>query len=334
MLKLAALLATAAVASAAIATDEITSLPGWTGALPSKQYSGYLEVPGSKGGVYGTGKKVRRRLLCCCYCDANAPSKFYHYWFVTSEGAPKTDPVGLWLNGGPGSSSLIGFLTENGPFELNDASLPKNAPAGAIPKLFHRETGWQKAASYIFLESPAGVGFSYCNYDNCTNSDTSTAVDNHNVLKAFYKGFPEFAQNDFYITGESYAGVYCPTLAEQIMNDASNKINLKGLAVGNGCWGSKVGLCAFGADMARINAQFLSGHGAVSKHAYNAVVKGCGDPRSGGPLGDGQGAWDKTFDMDACKKAWGAASGNVGDFEICEICCSCCRYCCCCIRCC
>jgi cathepsin A (carboxypeptidase C) len=82
--------------------------------------------------------------------------------------------------------------------------------------------------------SPAGVGFSYCDYDNCSNSDTSTAIDNHLVLKAFFKGFPEFSKNDFYITGESYSGVYCPTLAEQIMNDPHNEINLKGLAVGNG----------------------------------------------------------------------------------------------------
>ena len=154
------------------------------------------------------------------------------------QGNPKTDPVALWLNGGPGSSSLIGFFTENGPFMTNDRSLTENTTA--VPKLFHRETGWQKAASYIFLESPAGVGFSYCDYDNCTASDTSTAMDNHNVLKGFFKGFPEFAKNPFYITGESYAGVYCPTLAEQIMNDAANEINLQGLAVGNGCWGSKV----------------------------------------------------------------------------------------------
>jgi hypothetical protein len=279
-------------ATAAIAADEITSLPGWEGALPSKQYSGYLTVPGTQG------------------------LKHYHYWFVTSEGDPKTDPVALWLNGGPGSSSLIGFLTENGPFQLDDASLPPDAPNGTVPKLFHRETGWQKAASYIFLESPAGVGFSYCDYDNCTASDTSTAVDNHRVLKAFFAGFPEFAANDFYVTGESYAGVYCPTLAEQIMNDKENKINLVGLAVGNGCWGSKVGLCAFGADMARINAQFFVGHGAMSKHSYAAVVLACGDPTSGGPLGDGQGAWDKTFDTPKCQKAWHAASGAVGDFEI------------------
>ena len=129
-----------------------------------------------------------------------------------------------------------------------------------MPKLFHRETGWQKSANYLWLESPAGpclplpspdpriprnppaivamalilnpdpwqrgltgsglrgagVGFSYCDYDNCTASDTSTAIDNHKVLKAFFKGFPEFAKNDFYITGESYAGIYIPTLVQQI----------------------------------------------------------------------------------------------------------------------
>jgi carboxypeptidase C (cathepsin A) len=75
------------------------------------------------------------------------------------------------------------------------------------PKLFHNEYGWQKLGSFIWLESPAGVGFSYCDYDGCTANDTSTAVDNHNVLKAFFKGFPEYASNDFYITGESYAGI-------------------------------------------------------------------------------------------------------------------------------
>ena len=53
----------------------------------------------------------------------------------------------------------------------------------------------------------------------CLANDTSTAVDNHNVLKAFFKGFPEFAKNDFWITGESYAGIYIPTLVEQVCVD-------------------------------------------------------------------------------------------------------------------
>ena len=50
---------------------------------------------------------------------------------------------------------------------------------------------------------PEGVGFSYCDYDGCTANDTSTAVDNHGVLKEFFKGFPEFASNEFFISGES-----------------------------------------------------------------------------------------------------------------------------------
>ena len=76
-------------ALAAIAADEIKTLPGWDGALPSRHWSGYLSVPGVGSGT-----------------------KYYHYWFVESEGtSPESDPVALWLNGGPGSSSLIGFLT-------------------------------------------------------------------------------------------------------------------------------------------------------------------------------------------------------------------------------
>lgn len=84
------LLAIFAVAFSAYAPDEILSLPGWNGALPTKQYSGYL----------------------------NVSSTHLHYWLVESEGSPATDPVIIWFNGGPGCSSLDGFVYEHGPFEF------------------------------------------------------------------------------------------------------------------------------------------------------------------------------------------------------------------------
>ena len=191
-----------------------------------------------------------------------------------------------------------------------DCTVPTAPPINLT--LFHRSTHWAQNASVIWLESPAGVGFSYCDYADtsvaCTANDTSTAVDNHNVLKQFFAGFPEFAANEFFLTGESYAGIYIPTLAEQIMNDAGSKINLKGMAVGNGCWGSEVGLCAFGKDMARIQAEFLYGHGAISKSLRATIVAACGDP-SAGP-----GTWDNST-SDACDSAISEMHDAAGDFE-------------------
>ena len=81
------------VVCAAYAPDEITSLPGWEGQLPSKQYSGYLN-----------GSNTTR----------------LHYWLVESENSPETSPTVLWFNGGPGCSSLDGFIYEHGPFEVSD----------------------------------------------------------------------------------------------------------------------------------------------------------------------------------------------------------------------
>lgn len=90
-----------------------------------------------------------------------------------------------------------------------------------------------EAANVLFLESPAGVGFSYSNKssDYGENGDKRTAEDNYVFLVNWLERFPEYKNRDFYITGESYAGHYVPQLAHTILQHNSTIINLKGIMV-------------------------------------------------------------------------------------------------------
>lgn len=92
-------------------------------------------------------------------------------------------------------------------------------------------------ANMLFLESPAGVGFSYSNttsdYDH--SGDKNTADDAYIFLINWLERFPQYKTHDFYITGESYAGHYVPQLAYTILqnNKKTNQttVNIKGIAV-------------------------------------------------------------------------------------------------------
>ena len=103
----------------------------------------------------------------------------------------------------------------------------------------------------------------------------STAIDNFNALLQFFNGFSEYSSNDFYITGESYAGIYVPTLAQQVHESNSN-INLKGIMVGNGCIGTEVGACAE-SESARIHSNYLNRMGLFSDKHYETIQNACGD---------------------------------------------------------
>ena len=158
------------------------------------------------------------------------PVKYFHYMLNVADEDPEEKPLVLWLNGGPGCSSLDGWSVENGPMFLNtNGTFRMN------------EYSWNKAANMLYIESPGGVGYSFINSsleeDNIINDDI-TAKDNLNALLSFFKKFPEYQKKDFYISGESYSGVYIPTLSIEIINYNKNvpedyKINLKGILVGN-----------------------------------------------------------------------------------------------------
>lgn len=109
------------------------------------------------------------------------------------------------------------------------------------------------------LLGPAGDGYS-CGPWN----DSSVAKANHGFLKnLFTHDFPEFAKNELFITGESYAGVYVPTIVREILADPG-PLNLKGFAVGDGCMGTEV-LCGNkNPDKGPFfKVEFMHGHGQV-----------------------------------------------------------------------
>jgi len=159
-----------------------------------KQYSGYLDVDNDK---------------------------HFFFWFFESRNDPKNDPVVLWLNGGPGCSSLTGLFMELGPASIN-----------AKIKTVENPASWNSNASVIFLDQPVNVGYSYS--DSPVSSTQAAGVDVYAFLTMFFDTFPEYAKQDFHITGESYAGHYIPQFAAEILKHKERNINLKSVAIGNG----------------------------------------------------------------------------------------------------
>jgi carboxypeptidase C (cathepsin A) len=186
----------------AVESDIVNSLPDYS--YKGRLYSGYLSA---------------------------SPVKQFHYMFNLAHEDPDHKPLVLWFNGGPGCSSLDGWSSEHGPMQMDEEG-----------NFQLNEYSWNRAANMLYIESPGDVGFSYIDseldYEKYINDDI-TAKDNLNALLDFFKKFPSYKGRDFYISGESYAGIYVPTLAYEVINynkgvSESNKINLKGILVGNG----------------------------------------------------------------------------------------------------
>ncbi|KAH7356596.1 Alpha/Beta hydrolase protein [Rhexocercosporidium sp. MPI-PUGE-AT-0058] len=160
--------------------------------------------------------------------------KHLFFWYFKSESASsKTDdePLGLWLTGGPGGSSMLGMLQELGPCLINEHG---NGTT-------YNPYGWNKETAFIFVDQPAGVGFSYVDEGESIPGDSFTsAADMHLFLQMFVSQvFPEHKNGPVVITGESYAGHYLPALgaqivAQNILHPKQPQVHLKSVAIGNG----------------------------------------------------------------------------------------------------
>lgn len=250
MIKTLALLSLATLACTAPVEDLVDSLPDMNDgkSFPFKTYSGYLNVAGT--------------------------TRNLHYFFVESQADSSTSPLVVWFNGGPGCSSMLGLLTEHGPYVMENEGTT-----------FHsNEYSWNKFANMLYIESPAGVGYSYyIEEDDYNYTDYGVAQDNMKALIYFLEmKFPEYKNNDLYLSGESYAGIYVPTLAYAIndYNNAAKKyaeetnaptfiVNLKGFMVGNGVTNWKY-------DTMPAYVEMAYWHGLYDLDMYNEIyAAGC-----------------------------------------------------------
>ncbi|KAI3774653.1 hypothetical protein L1987_49212 [Smallanthus sonchifolius] len=186
----------------------VKTLPGLSGDLPFTLETGYV----------GVGESDNVQLF---------------YYFVESEGNPKDDPLMFWFTGGPGCSGLSGLLYEIGPFTINYANSTLEKPILEI-----NPHSWTKVASIVFVDQPAGTGFSYAKTpESYITNDTLSTMHAYSFLKKWLVGHPKFLNNPLYLGADSYTGLVVPMIVQEIYNGnevgEGRPVNIKGYLLGN-----------------------------------------------------------------------------------------------------
>ncbi|XP_020884043.1 serine carboxypeptidase-like 12 isoform X3 [Arabidopsis lyrata subsp. lyrata] len=217
-------------------------LPGFEGPLPFELETGYI----------GIGEEEESQLF---------------YYFIKSENNPKEDPLLLWLNGGPGCSSITGLFFENGPLALK-----LEVYNGSVPSLISTTYSWTKMANIIFLDQPVGTGFSYSRTPLIDKpSDTSEVKRIREFLQKWLSKHPQFSSNPFYASGDSYSGMIVPALVQEISKGnyicCNRPINLQGYILGNP-------ITYFEEDR-NYRVPFSHGMALISDELYESIRRAC-----------------------------------------------------------
>ncbi|OAY23050.1 serine carboxypeptidase-like 17 [Manihot esculenta] len=219
-------------------------IPGFQGPLPFELQTGYIGV------------------------DESEDVQLFYY-FIKSQRNPKEDPILLWLTGGPGCSALSALLYEIGPvtFEVVEYN-------GSLPTLVLNPHSWTQVASIIFMDLPAGTGFSYAKTELASHStDLIQVRQADQFLRKWLVDHPEFLSNPVYIAGDSYSGITIPAITQQLLHGNEEgmdpPINVKGYIVGNGATDP-----SFDANS---KIPFAHGMGLISDELYEALKRSCGE---------------------------------------------------------
>ena len=218
-----------------------------------------------------------------------------YWWYFPAQNGNTSAPLTIWLQGGPGGSSLFGLFSEMGPFSANaDLTLSVNP------------TSWNNEYAMLFIDNPVGAGFSHTASPNgyCNDTKTCVAENLYSLLQDFYTVFPELLVNELYITGESYAGHYVPAIAYYIYEqngaapgercrEGDVAIPLAGVAIGDG-WVDPI-------NMIPAYPSMMFNLGLTSGTEYAAIRDYCDRTVAAIEAGDMQSAfevWDQMLNGD------------------------------------
>lgn len=178
------------------------------------------------------------------------------FWFFPQEHNWLKAPLVLWLQGGPGSSSLYALFLENGPYIFK-----KN-------KLHKRKYSWTKYFNVLYIDNPVGVGFSFTDSPSGYSTNQNMVGEGmFEALRQFLLLFPQLQRNKLILSGESYAGKYVPSLAYTILikNSTKPKINVYGLFIGNPLINPE--------DMLTYYSSYLETHGLLDQHGRETLLE-------------------------------------------------------------
>jgi|ERR1711939_182314 len=204
-----------------------------------KQHHGYFRIKGGK-------------------------NKNYFYWMFEAREDPKNAPLVLWLTGGPGCSSEIALFAENGPCTINkDGKGTKRNPYS-----------WNSKATIIFVDQPAGTGFSYGARSDMDRSEKMVSEDLYHFMQELVKHYPQYHKQPFYIFGESYAGHFVPAFGHRLLmgnkDHDGEYIAFKGQGIGNGLTDPEIQYPYY--PQMAFNSKTTPK--AISKATYDQMVRG------------------------------------------------------------
>ncbi|ORX71153.1 alpha/beta-hydrolase [Linderina pennispora] len=197
--------------------DRVAGLPYKAGEQPlHESYAGHITV---------------RQFTPDSGAENSGTAKLFYWYFPAI--APKVEkpPLALWIQGGPGSSSMIGLFTEMGPLELTDDG-----------QFTRRNITWANEYNFLVVDQPVGTGFSSSGdfRDGYVTNMRAVGKDMWKFMQEFYALRPELREHEFFVFSESYGGKFVPAIGvyfdeqnQKLGEGHLERINLKGLSIGN-----------------------------------------------------------------------------------------------------